>query len=282
MNSNLLYLIIATCLSALLHAEEPVTKIQDLLRPRVVLKELAVSVPTDIKQSKSNTGMLELSGDLKNKLGTFILRPSEGKWDMSGYAYFRVDITNHGKGLIWIRGRLDNEGAVDWGNSSSSMAYILPGERATLEFPFQRTDSADDSPEIFRQQSGRPNGFRSHWLPFYPEKVIACRLIVQSTSDVLNLKDIQVSLAQPYGAKANARLLELPYLDKFGQVRQLDWSNKLPSANELVTRAQNEEHRAKLDNGPKASIALVDGKTAPSWKRRGSFGSRNTKGAGGS
>jgi len=37
-----------------------------------------VSAPTDIQQSLSDTGMLELSGELKNKYGVIILRPTEG------------------------------------------------------------------------------------------------------------------------------------------------------------------------------------------------------------
>jgi Beta-galactosidase len=278
MKFRLYNFIVATFLSVFLQAEEPLTKIQDLLKPHRVLQDFTVSTSPGITQAKSTTGMLDVSGALKNKYGTLIFRPTEGKWDLSEYSYFRVDITNNGEGLIWILGRLDNEGAVDWANSSSTMAYILPGERATLGFPFQRTGSVDDSPEIFRQQSGRPNGFRGHWLPFYPEKVIECRMTIQSTIDMLNLKDIQVSLAQPYGATANARLLELPYLDKFGQVRQLDWPKKLSSENELLTRAKNEEREAKTDNGPKSFDRFGGWKDGPKLKATGFFRTEKYKG----
>ncbi len=271
-------LIIAGFLPALLPAGEPATQIEDLLKPHVVLKDFSVTAPPSIEQSLSQEGKLELSGELKDKACTIVLKPEEGDWDISGYSYFRVDITNNGDGLVWIRGRLDNEGALDWKDSSSSMAYILPGERATLGFPFQRAQSADDSPEIFFPQGARPTGFRYHWMKFDPEKVIACRLIIKSASSHLDLKDIQVSLAQPFGAKANARLLELPYLDKFGQVRQLDWPNKVHSDDELARRTLKEDRELKTKPGPESFNRFGGWKDGPQLEATGFFRVEKYKG----
>jgi hypothetical protein len=166
------------------------------------------------------------------------LRPEGGLWDLSAYSYFRVDITNRGRGLVWIRGRLENDGAEDWRNSTLSMAYILPGERATLGFPFPRASELNDAPEIFDRQNGKPNGHRSHWKAFDPSAVTGCRLVIRTTDGELDLDDIQISLAQPYGVEANSELMELPYLDAFGQVRQLQWQGKLTATGELQERAE--------------------------------------------
>lgn len=271
-------LLIAGFLPTLLQGGGPVTQIEDLLKPHAVIEKYSVTAPPSIAHGISSEGKLELSGELKDKACTIVLKPEEGDWDISGYSYFRVDITNNGGGLVWIRGRLDNEGALDWNNSSSSMAYILPGERATLGFPFQRAQSADDSPEIFFPQGARPTGFRYHWMKFDPEKVIACRMVIQSASSQLDLKDIQVSLAQPFGAKANARLLELPYLDKFGQVRQLDWPGKVHSETELAGRTLKEAEESKANPGPESFNRYGGWKSGPQLEATGFFRVEKYKG----
>jgi hypothetical protein len=278
MRTKLCLIIVAACLPALLHAAPTVTKIEDLLKPHVVLKDFVVTAPAPIKHSTSSAGKLQLSGELEDKSCTIVLRPKAGNWDISAYSYFRVDVTNRSDGIVWIRGRLDNTDALDWANSSSSMAYILPGERATLGFPFQRLESADDAPDIFYPMGARPNGFRYHWMAFKPESVIACRLAIRSSSEKLNLKDIQVSIAQPFGVKANARLLELPYLDKFGQVRQLDWPNKLHSDKELVKRTQQEERDKKKDTGPKSFNRFGGWADGPQLEATGFFRTEKYKG----
>jgi hypothetical protein len=275
---SLLRFAIAACLPVVLQAEDSITQIEDLLKPQAVLKDLDVTAPAGIDHSMSNAGKLHLSGELKGKAGTITLRPTEGPWDISEYAYFRVDITNNGEGLVWIRGRLDNEGAVDWANSSSSMAFILPGEWATLAFPYPRPNEADDSPEIFRKQDSIPNGFRRHWNRFDPKNVLACRLVIRSTSDTLDLEDVEVSLAYPYGAVANAKLLELPYLDKFGQVRQLDWPNKLLSEDELAVRALKEAQESQTKAGPDSFNRFGGWKTGPQLKATGFFRLEKYKG----
>ncbi len=189
---------------------------------------------------------------MPNKSGAIVLRPETGTWDISEYSFFRVDLVNTGPGLVWIRGRLDNPGAKDWCNSTPSEAFIMPGERATLGFPYPRSEAANDAPGIFAKQIGKPNGHRTHWKAFDPEKVTGCRLVIQSTSPQLSLEQIKVSVAQPYGAEANAELLALPYLDSFGQVRQLDWPGKLHAKEGLALRRQAEEQAVAADQGPSA------------------------------
>ena len=273
MTANLLRLAVAACLPAALQAAESVTQIEDLLKPHVVLDDFFATVPPGVSQSIANGGKLQLSGKLEDKTCTIVLKPKEGTWDISKYAFFRVDLTNRGDGLIWIRGGLNAKG------SSASMAYILPGERATVGFPFQRMEDADDSPEIFRLQDVRPNWFRYfHWKPFHPEQVSACRLTILSSSDTLNLKDLQMGVSLPYGAEANARLLELPYLDKFGQVRLLDWPGKLRSEDELAARAAKEKLESDSDSGPASFNRFGGWKDGPQLRATGFFRVEKYKG----
>lgn len=230
----------------------PVRNIQDVLAPDRLITDVTSSPPGKLQFTSISERAFRLSGDLPNKQAMVVLRPEGGHWDISDHTFFRVDFVNNGPGLVWIRGRLDNPGALDWANSTPSQAFVMPGERATLGFPFPRADDLNDAPAIFNQQSGKPNGHRTHWKDFDPANVIACRLTIQSTSAMLDLNDMVISVAQPYGVEANADLMELPYLDAFGQVRRLDWAGKLHSEADLQRRHEEEAIALARDKGPAA------------------------------
>ncbi|VGO15473.1 hypothetical protein PDESU_04056 [Pontiella desulfatans] len=244
---------------------------ETLLKPVETLSLVTCSPPRGIEFSKEENSTFRISGNLPQKSGTVVLRPGNGTWNASGFSYFRVDIENSGSGLVWIKGRLDNKGAQDWHNSTPSEAFIMPGERATLGFPFPRAADVDDAPEIFDGMYGKPNGYRSHWKPFDPAKISACRLQIHSSTQTLSLDNITVSLAQPYGAKANAALMELPYLDAFGQVRQLDWPGKLHRLEDLAKRNEVERQRLELDSGPAAFNPYGGWINGPQRKATGFF-----------
>lgn len=178
---------------------------------------------------------------LTGKSGSVTLKPADGVWDISAFSYVRLDLTNAGDGLVWVRGRLDNDDAKDWANSAASEAFIMPGETATLGFPFQRGGYAYDGPKIFQSMSGKPNGHRTHWKGFNPRKVKACQLWVVSSSPTVKLTSIKFTTAWPYGTEANEQLEQLPYLDRFGQAIVFDYPEKVRSENELTKR-----HRAEL------------------------------------
>ncbi len=226
--------------------------IEDLLAPAQIIRDVVVTPPGALQFTSVDDDSFSLVGELPGRTTTVVLRPESGRWDISAYSYFRVDLVNNGTGLVWIRGRLDNPGAEDWWNSAPSQAFIMPGERATLGFPFPRANDQNDAPAIFGQQSGKPNGHRAHWKAFDPANVIACRLVIQSTASELKLEDLVISVAYPYGVEANAERMELPFLDRFGQVRQLNWDGKVHSAEELQQRHEDELIALGHDEGPTA------------------------------
>lgn len=228
------------------------TRIEDLLAPVQALSDVTSKGPESLSLVPSGRDSFRLSGELPDKAATVKLRPKSGSWDVSGYSFVRIDFVNKGPGLVWIVGRLDNAGAIDWDKSTPSQAFVMPGERATLGFAFPRAKALNDAPPIFDQQSGKPNGHRDHWKDFDPSNVIACQLVIQSTSSTLALDDLVISVAYPYGAKANAERLELPYLDAFGQVRKLDWPGKLQSEAELRQRHEAELNALRADQGPRS------------------------------
>lgn len=247
-----------------------ITDSEDLLSPAEILSGVVCQAPSNVQYKQIDASKSSLHGELDDGSVTVFLQPETGSWDISNFAYFRVDMINSGKGLVWVQGRLENNGAEDWDRSTSSLAYIMPGERATLGFAFPRSAEKNDAPAIFDSQYSKPNGHRQHWKPFYPEEVVACRLEIRSSSEAFSLEEIQLSLAQPYGADKNAQLLELPYLDRFGQVKQLDWSGKIWRENEL--RERDALEREKYGDDSPASFNQYGGwADGPSYEATGYF-----------
>ena len=178
---------------------------------------------------------------------------SSNHFDLSAYSQLSLKVKNNGKSLIWIEGRLDNQGAENWKNSSSSQTFALPGETTTLGFAYPRPRDADDAPPIFNGMSAKPNGWRGHWIQFNPAKVKRVRLNIHSTSPIdLDIADLSPS--QPYGANKNADLLKLPFLDEFGQVNQKTWKGKksaLEASTEPLTPNPTFNEYGGWADGPK-------------------------------
>ena len=178
---------------------------------------------------------------------------SSDHFDLSAYSYLTLNVRNNGDSLVWIEGRLDNDGAEDWKNSNGSQTFALPGETTTLGFAYPRSRELDDSPEIFKGMASKPNGWRSHWIGFNPAQVKRIRLSLHSLSPI-NLDIFDLAPSRPYGAKRNAHLLELPFLDEYGQVRQQTWTGKKSaleiSSEQLSPNASFNEYGGWA-NGPK-------------------------------
>lgn len=174
---------------------------------------------------------------------TFVLHPPGGHWDFDAWNYVRLDFTNTGKHLARIDGRLDNPDAVDWSHSLPGTAVIPAKSDGTLGFALTRPGSSYDGPEVFHSQSARPNGHRSHWRPFDPARVRALRLVVRAAGP-FELRFPGLAASWPAGSAANADLEKLPYLDRFGQVRALDWPGKLRSVADLRTALEAEEKQS--------------------------------------
>ncbi|MEM9346117.1 MAG: beta-galactosidase [Planctomycetota bacterium] len=142
-------------------------------------------------------------------------------------------LRNAGTGTVWVDGRLNNPGAVDWANSARSHVYLKPGETGTLTIAFPRRWEQDDSPDAFEPASAKGNGWRSHWKPFNPTDVRSCRLIIRSSNPEFRLESISAHLAWPYGKQANRQLLALPHIDRFGQAIPFTWPGKVDSIEDL-------------------------------------------------
>lgn len=248
LTSGLLLLALAVFCSADVVAEE--NNVAATVSRKIDLAP--IQLPPGLKATTSSNGAFSIHGRMKSKKGVIVLKPKQEFWDISSHSFFQISLKNSSDNLVWIRGRLDNHRAQDWANSTASSVFILPGETAMLGFPFPRPWEQNDAPEIFNMMSAKPNGHRTHWKRFDPKRVVACRLNLQSTSHDIQLEDLEINLNNPYGMDANAKLANLPFLDRFGQAKNLNWEDKVTDVQELKTREANEAQRRSIDAGPKS------------------------------
>ncbi len=191
-----------------------------------------------------------ITGTLTADAGTIRFAPPQGAWDFSAYSLFNITLTNHGRGTIWIEARLENDGALDWANSSMSQTYLLPGETGRVTVGFPRGWDKDDSPEAFEPAASKPNGWRSHWKSFNAHNVKACRLVIRSSDPQINLGNVKPFLSWPYGMQHNQALNALPHIDRFGQAIPFTWPTKIHDEKDLHQQRKQEAVKLKPDKGP--------------------------------
>ena len=216
----------------------------DLLAPRLELSYRVEGLPGDWRSENAPSGVSIASDAARS--GAFRLEPAEGKpWDLSAWSHLALRVTNRGESLLWIEGRLDNERALPWANSTSSQLFLLPGETGSLGFAYPRPGVDDESPPIFSGMNGKLNGWRTHWKAFNPSRVLRLNLRAHSARPGLSFEMQKLATAWPYGGEANAELEQLPFLDKLGQVKRLTWPGKVASVEELNARHAEDAQRLK-------------------------------------
>lgn len=180
---------------------------------------------------------------------TIVIHPKDGNWDLASWNHLRIDFKNTGTHLARVVARIDNpkpEGASD---SMTGTAIVPAGHEGTLGISFTRPGDEYDGPRIFRSQDAKPNGHRVHWRRFDPAKIIAIRLTITAAGPFA-LRVNPPAACWPYGSAANADLEALPYIDRFGQNRTLQWPGKLESIAQLKTAIAAEAKAAKASPAP--------------------------------
>lgn len=231
--------------------EPPVTR-DALFKPVASVPAVVGAKHGGIDAIPSESNRWTIAGKLKGSAASVRFTPPTGSWDFSEYSLFRLTLTNQGPGTVWVEARLDNNGALDWANSSYSQSYLLPGETGTVTVGFPRRWDLDDSPEAYEPAAAKPNGWRSHWKQFNVADVKACRVVIRSSQPDIKLTDTKLELAWPYGNASNEKLVALPHIDRFGQAIPFDWPTKIHHEKDLQTQRLAE--RAKLDAAPGPAV----------------------------
>jgi arylsulfatase A len=203
--------------------------------PAASLLQLQTSLP--MKQLHGSVTVTPEDGGwaITGKQGSAaVFGPREGQaWDVSDWHLASLTFTNRGRGVVVIEGELRNPDALSWRNSSPGTCVVPPGEAASLAFMLPRPDAAYTGHPIFKDQLAKPNGHRMHWRSFDLRDVRDLRLVFRSSEPQLKLHMQPLAMAGPVANSAN-ELEQLPYLDVYGQVRQLDWPGKAADKADIV------------------------------------------------
>lgn len=250
--------------------EPPVTR-DMLFAPDVDVPARVAQPSGGLEAQAIDTNRWHITGRLTGDAGSIRLVPPEGSWDFSAHSLFSIQLTNKGKGVVWISARLENSGALDWANSSASQTYLMPGETGVVTVAYPRPWEKDDSPEAFEPAASKPNGWRSHWKRFNAQDVKACRIVIRSSDPQINLNNVSPYLAWPYGMAHNARLNALPHIDRFGQAIPFDWPDKINSEDDLIAHRSAEASQLATDPGPTSFNQYGGYANGPQRKATGYF-----------
>ena len=175
----------------------------------------------------------------KSPLKISLIPMDSPKWNINNFKLLGIPIQNWEDGVATVEGRLNNENLTSWSHHAVGFGVAPQWENVVLGFPFPKIDSAYKGPQIYRNQLGKPNGHRLHWRKFYPEDLREITLEFRSSSGKIDLLLHSPFLAWQQDELIDRKLHALPYLDKLGQVRALNWPGKtedLNSARKVVQR----------------------------------------------
>jgi arylsulfatase A len=203
---------------------------------RIITKPRSTPEPIQMSDLRTPQTRLKLSTKhaqaMQTAEGWRITGPSPiridfaAKWDVSPWTLVGIPMLNQGSGLIAVDGRLNNSKPTSWSRHCLGFGVAPAGEAATLGFVFPKDEAGYTGPDVFRDQLAKPNGHRMHWRRFDPTDVRSLQLDLRSSSG-----EIDILLRDPITTWAiiperDATLQSMPYLDKLGQVRALNWPGK--------------------------------------------------------
>ena len=158
-----------------------------------------------------------------------------GLWDWSANAGISVDIFNPEAREQDVSIRVDNQGADGVNNCNTGSVKAQPGKWTTLKLEFNTSTRAD-----LWGMRGTPAAAGRPGPTIDPKRVTALQVFLSKPSQEHTLIINNVRLfGKPQAA------FTMPFIDRFGQYKLVDWPGKLKSENELRERRKAEEAALK-------------------------------------
>jgi arylsulfatase A-like enzyme len=188
-------------------------------------------MPDDVRINAVGTGKWQVQG--KTPFTLHFIPKNAAAWDASSYRLLGLPICNKERGVVTLSARLNNSNPLGWGRHCVGSAVALRDEKTTIGFVFPTTEPHYDGPAVFQDQLGKPNGHRHHWRTFFPADVASMALEINSSSGKADIEISELFAAWEATPEREQALHTLPYLDRFGQVRAVEWPGKLHSLEQL-------------------------------------------------
>jgi len=177
------------------------------------------------------------------------LKAPDGHWDLSGFAFVALDVTNAGKEAVDVGCQLDSP-APDGGQYRWHQQFTLsPGETTTVRIALKCRMTPELSAKLFGMR-GYPGGlFERHGID--PSRATALVVFIPAPEKdhlltIDNIRASGTSGLDPSVLPEPDRLF--PLIDRFGQYLHKDWPGKTHSEDDLDR--QREEEEADLAGHP--------------------------------
>ena len=188
-------------------------------------------IPDGVRINAVGKGKWQVQG--KTPFTLHFTPENTAAWDASSYRLLGVPVCNKERGVVTLSARLNNSKPLGWGRHCVGSAVALRDEKTTIGFVFPTTEPHYDGPVVFQDQLGKPNGHRHHWRTFFPADVASMTLEINSSSGKADIEVSELFAAWEATPDREQALHALPYLDRFGQVRAVEWPGKLHSLEQL-------------------------------------------------
>ena len=241
---------------------------EELFQPVRTFTMKPSNIPEGVRVEAKGPGTWRIQGKAPF---TLQFQPANiAPWDASSYRLLGLPVCNKQAGVTTVSARLNNSKPLGWGRHCVGSAVALHDEHATVGFVFPITAPQYDGPDIFKDQLGKPNGHRHHWRQFFPADITSIILDIESSSGRVDLEISDIFAAWEATPERERLLHELPYLDRFGQVRAVEWPGKLHSLSQL--KKELPEELSKAAHGHKQNTSTYGGwKNGPHLNATGRF-----------
>jgi hypothetical protein len=187
---------------------------------------------------------LELSTGHEQTWPGICLKPSQGKWDLSRFAWVALNLRNMGTERVTVFCRVDNSGADGQERCLTSSVSVDPGREALLTVRLHNTAWALSEPlELIGMR-----GFPQYQGKLDPANVTQLLVFVvkPSTNHRFVIDTVHA------GGKVSVLKSEgiIPLIDEYGQFVHADWPGKIHSPQDLTKQRQAEDQDLIQYAGP--------------------------------
>lgn len=189
---------------------------------------------SDARATVTSEGALRIEMGHEEPWPGVTLKAPQGKWDLSGYEYVSLDVTNRSDRALTVYCRVDNPGADGTNHCVTDQVSVEPGGLQTLTVRIFPVPWKLDKPLELIGMRGYPvHAGRIDTANVNQLGVFLTRPMEDRVIEIDNIRtggQIQIVDASTF----------LPFIDEYGQYIHREWPGKVRSVAGLLTHSQEE------------------------------------------
>lgn len=207
--------------------------------------EKAGEVDFDLVEGDSGKALQVTTTDRDARPGIILNAPG-GFWDFSEYLYLVMDVTNLGEHAAEVNCRINER---QWRDSS---AVIQPGDTRPLTVLLKRNARPEHLSELFPRTFSIPGGYVWTFEPFVHERISRVLISLPEPPGHQKIRIDNVRLEGDYHVPTLEEMTTeiMPFVDRYGQYKHLDWPGKVHSDEDLAQFRAEEAEDLAAHPGP--------------------------------